>query len=342
MDFDALIGDIRQKFLLELKEVDSLQGIETLKVRYLGKKGSVQSLMMELKNAPKDQKPLLGKQVNDLKQEIASHLDNSLERISLRVQEKQLEEERLDISLPGRENFIGKKHPVTQMLERMVDIFVGMGFSVRLGPDVENDFYNFEGLNFSHDHPARDMLDTFYLAKDLLLRTHTSNVQVRVMENATPPIRVIAPGRCFRNETISSRSHVFFHQIEGFYIDEKVSFADLLATLDEFWEKLFGKKVETRYRPSYFPFVEPGLECDIECFLCKKKGCRVCKHSGFLEVNGAGMIHPEVLKAGGIDPEKYSGYAWGIGIERLAMLYYGVEDIRLFTQNDARFLNQFS
>jgi phenylalanyl-tRNA synthetase alpha chain len=230
---------------------------------------------------------------------------------------------------------------VTKMMDKMIEVLISMGFSVQYGPDLESDYYNFEALNFEPDHPARDMQDTFYVSEDKLLRTHTSNVQGRVIEKYNPPIRVVAPGRCFRNETVSARSHVFFHQIEGFYIDENVTFADLLATMDEFWSKVFQQKIKTRYRPSYFPFVEPGMEGDISCIICEGKGCRICKNSGWLEVFGAGMIHPNVLKAGNVDPEKYSGYAWGLGIERLAMLYYGIKDIRLFTQNDMRFLSQF-
>ena len=241
-----------------------------------------------------------------------------------------------------KEDLLGRGHPVIETMHRAVDILIGMGFSVRLGPDVDTDYYNFEGLNFAKDHPARDMQDTFYVSTDLLLRTHTSNVQVHTMETHTPPIRIVAPGRCFRNETISARSHVFFHQIEGIYIDRHVTFSDLLATMDEFWSKLFGEKVQTRFRPSYFPFTEPGLEVDVRCTACKGSGCRLCKHSGWLEVCGAGMVHPNVLKKGNIDPEVYSGYAWGMGIERLAILQHGIPDIRYFTQNDVRFLHQFA
>jgi phenylalanyl-tRNA synthetase alpha chain len=216
-----------------------------------------------------------------------------------------------------------------------------MGFSVQLGPDVDTDYYNFGGLNFAPDHPARDMQDTFYLAPAHLLRTHTSNVQVHIMETHAPPIRVIAPGRCFRNEDISARSHVFFHQVEGFYIDKHVTFADLFSTMDEFLAKLFGQKIQTRYRPSYFPFVEPGMEVDIRCISCQGVGCRLCKQTGWLEILGTGLIHPNVLKKGKIDPEVYSGYAWGMGIERITMLLHDIRDIRLFTENDLRFLEQF-
>ena len=237
---------------------------------------------------------------------------------------------------------MGRKHPITQMLEKLLDILIGMGFSVQLGPDVDTDYYNFEGLNFAPDHPARDMQDTFYFSPELLLRTHTSNVQVHIMEEEKPPIRIVAPGRSFRNETISARSHVFFHQVEGIYIDKGVSFADLMATLEEFISKLFGEKIEARFRPSYFPFVEPGLEVDIRCTRCRGEGCRICKHTGWLEILGAGMVHPNVLKKANIDPEVYTGYAWGIGIERLAILFYDIPDIRLFTENNLRFLEQFS
>jgi phenylalanyl-tRNA synthetase alpha chain len=217
-----------------------------------------------------------------------------------------------------------------------------MGFSVQYGPDIETDYYNFEALNFPHDHPARDMQDTFYIASNVLLRTHTSNIQTRIMESEKPPIRIIAPGKVYRNETITARSHVFFHQVEAVYVDKDVTFVDLLSTMDEFLAKIFGKKVETRYRPSYFPFVEPGMEVDIGCLNCKGNGCNLCKYTGWLEVAGAGMIHPEVLKNGDIDPETYSGYAWGLGVERLCMLKHGIKDIRLFTENDLRFLEQFS
>lgn len=216
-----------------------------------------------------------------------------------------------------------------------------MGFSVQVGPNVDSEYYNFGSLNFEDDHPARDMQDTFYLSKEMLLRTHTSNIQARLMEQEKPPIRAVCPGKVFRNEDISARSHVFFHQIDGFYIDENVSFSDLISTLKTFFSKLFMREIKMRFRSSYFPFVEPGLEADIECLLCSAKGCPICKHSGWLEVVGAGMIHPNVLKAGKIDPEKYSGFAWGFGIERLKILIDNIPDIRLFTQNDIRFLSQF-
>jgi phenylalanyl-tRNA synthetase alpha chain len=342
MTLDAKITEIRNKFLRDLKIAKTSKELENLKIKYLGKKGFLQDLMLFLKEASKEDRPLFGKQINDLKQEIISHLENTSKKLHLEEENIKLQSEFIDVTLPGRKHYWGRYHPITLVMNKMIDVLTNMGFSVEIGPDIDSDFYNFEGLNFEKDHPARDMQDSFYITGDLLLRTHTSNVQVRVMEKFKPPIRCIAPGKCFRNENISARSHVFFHQVELFYIDENVTFADLLATMDEFWTRLFKKSIETRYRPSYFPFVEPGMEGDIKCILCNGQGCRVCKNTGWLEVYGAGMIHPNVLKSGGIDSEKYSGYAVGLGVERLAMLMYGINDIRMFTENDMRFLSQFN
>lgn len=335
------IGKLRDDFLGELKATSSSKDLESLKVKYLGKKGPITNLMLELKHCAHEERPHMGRLVNDLKEELAVHCENSLARLKSEELETQVAREWLDATLPGRKRHLGRIHPITQMLQRVIDILVGMGFSVQYGPDVDTDYYNFEALNFAPDHPARDMQDTFYLNSDFLLRTHTSNVQTRIMESHAPPIRIIAPGRCFRNENISARSHVFFHQVEGVYIDRGVTFADLLATTEEFLSKLLGEKVQTRFRPSYFPFVEPGLEVDIRCTRCQGSGCRICKHTGWLEVLGAGMVHPNVLRKGNIDPEEYTGYAWGLGIERLAILFFDIPDIRIFTENDLRFLEQF-
>jgi phenylalanyl-tRNA synthetase alpha chain len=342
MSLQELITTLRTSFIQELSATFSLKELDALKTKYLGKKGSVQSLMLELKSCTSDERPHMGKLINDLKDEITLHFENSLIRLQNEEIEKRLEKEIIDPTLPGSKQNLGKLHPVQQMMDKIVEILIGMGFSVQSGPDVDTEYYNFEGLNFAPDHPARDMQDTFYLENDLLLRTHTSNVQVHTIEKYQPPIRVIAPGRCFRNEDISARSHVFFHQIEGFYIDRDVTFADLMSTMEEFLSKLLGEKVTTRFRPSYFPFVEPGMEVDVRCTSCKGSGCRICKHTGWLEILGAGMIHPNVLKKGNIDPEMYSGFAWGMGIERLVILQSGIPDIRLFTQNDIRFLSQFA
>jgi phenylalanyl-tRNA synthetase alpha chain len=336
------VSSLRKQFQSDLKNVQHSKEVEQLKVKYLGKKGPVQDLMQHLRDAPADQRPMVGQQINELKEEIGHLCEQALTSFSQVEQAKRLDVEKIDVTLPGRRHYLGREHPITKTMEEVISILSGMGFSVQYGPDIDSDYYNYEGLNFPPDHPARDMQDTFYITKDMLLRSHTSNTQLRVMESHKPPIRVIAPGTVYRNETISSRSHVFFHQVEGLYIDKNVSFADLFSTMQELWNKLFNAKVKTRFRPSYFPFTEPGLEVDIACTSCAGKGCRLCKQSGWLEVCGAGMVHPEVLKNGGIDPEHYSGYAWGMGIERLAMLRYGIKDIRQFTENDLRFLEQFA
>lgn len=334
------IASLRQRFQEDLKLSTSSKDIEQLKVQYLGRKGPVQELMLFLREAPAMERPSLGKKVNDLKEELEALCAQALVGYQQVELSSRLQNDTIDVSLPARRRPLGRRHPVSLVMEEMIDILVSMGFSVQYGPDIDSDYYNYEGLNFPPDHPARDMQDTFYINAEMLLRSHTSNTQLRVMEKHAPPLRVIAPGTVYRNETISSRSHVFFHQIEGLYVDRNVSFADLFATLEEFWSRFYGRKVEMRMRPSYFPFVEPGLEVDIACLSCHSQGCKLCKHSGWLEVCGAGMVHPEVLKNGGIDPETFSGYAWGLGIERAALLRYGVQDIRMFTENDLRLLQQ--
>lgn len=335
------IENLREVFEKEIASVQSTADLDVLKVKYLGRKGPIQELMKQLKDLPQEERPRFGQQVNDLKEEFAVKCDDLLHSLTLSEEAKQLIAERIDITIPGRRRFLGGKHILNAVMDEILDILIGMGFSVQLGPDIENDYYNFEALNFPPDHPARDMQDTFYLEDKMLLRTQTTNIQVRVMEASRPPIRIISPGTVYRNEAITARSHVFFHQIDPLYIDKGVTFADLLSTLDDFLSKLFNKKVETRYRPSYFPFVEPGMEADVRCIMCEGKGCMVCKYSGWLEILGAGMVHPEVLKYGGIDPEVYSGFAWGMGLERLVMLKYGINDIRAFAENDLRFLRQF-
>lgn len=339
---DEQINTIRKDFLDDLKGIATTADIEAVKVRYLGKKGPVQGLMKGLRDLSAEERPNAGKFINELKVELEKHLAARNEALLIEEESAQLANEQVDVTLPGRQRFAGRKHVITQTLEEIVDILAEMGFSVQHGPHIESDYYNFEALNFAEDHPARDMQDTFYLSTKHLLRTHTSNIQARVMEAQKPPIRIIAPGKVYRNETITARSHVFFHQVEAFYVDKGVSFADLVATLDEFLAKLFHQDVKTRYRPSYFPFVEPGMDVEMSCLKCGGSGCTLCKHSGWLEIAGAGMVHPEVLKNGDIDPEIYTGYAWGFGIERIVMMKYGIGDIRLFTENDQRFLKQFS
>jgi phenylalanyl-tRNA synthetase alpha chain len=335
------IESLRAEFEQAIQSVIVLSDLENLKVKYLGKKGPIQNLMKDLKDVPSEKRPECGKWINDIKVEMTSRVETLEAKLIESEEKSQLANEKIDISLPGKKGFVGRKHLITKVLDDLLNIFTEMGFSVQYGPDMDTDYYNFEALNFASDHPARDMQDTFYISEHMLLRTHTSNIQARIMETEKPPIRIVAPGRAYRNETITARSHVFFHQIEGFFVDKDVTFADLRATMDQFLAKFFGEDVETRFRPSYFPFVEPGLELDIRCLSCGGSGCQLCKQTGWLEILGAGMIHPEVLKNGDIDPEVYSGYAFGMGVERIVMLKYGIRDIRLFTENDLRFLQQF-
>ena len=296
------IAILRKEFQQDLSQIVHTKDLENLKVKYLGKKGKLQEFLQFLKEVSAEERPIFGKAVNDLKDEVTTLCESAKDTLLKAEHAEQIANERIDISEPGRRRFLGRKHLVTQMMEEILDILSGMGFSVQYGPDIDSDFYNFEGLNYPPNHPARDMQDTFYVSKDMLLRSHTSNTQLRVMQTHTPPIRVVAPGTVYRNETISVRSHAFFHQLEGMYIDKDVSFADLLATMREFYNKLFKTNLETRFRPSYFPFTEPSMEVDMHCISCKGSGCRICKFSGWLEVAGAGMIHPEVLKNGGIAP----------------------------------------
>lgn len=338
---DEAIKKIKEEFNSEIERATSSTDIDQLKTKFLGKKGPVQQLMKSLKDVSHEERPLVGKLINDLKVELSDRCLHTFEDLLHKEEKAKLESQSVDVTLPGRRSSTGRAHPITQALDEILSIFKEMGFSIQYGPNLESDFYNFEALNFDDDHPARDMQDTFYFSKDMLLRTHTSNIQVRLMEQEKPPIRIACPGKAFRNENISARSHVFFHQIDGMYIDKNVTFADLLATLKTFFKRIFKRDIKMRFRASYFPFVEPGLEADIECLVCSSKGCKICKETGWLEVAGAGMIHPNVLRAGRVDPEEYSGFAWAFGIERLIMLLYNIKDIRSFTENDQRFLKQF-
>lgn len=335
------IVTLQKQFSSELEIAKTSAELEAIRVKFLGRKGPLQQLMQELKQVSPEQRPEVGKRINDLKEEITARLAAMQNAFVLQEEEAQLAKEKIDVTLPGKRYFAGRKHIISKTLDEMVDILVDMGFSVQYGPDIDTEYYNFEALNFAPDHPARDMQDTFYINSNVLLRTHTSNIQARVMEKQQPPVRIVAPGIAYRNETITARSHVFFHQIEVLYVDTGVSFADLFATMQEFLEKLFHKEVTIRYRPSYFPFVEPGMEVDIGCLACNGTGCSLCKQTGWLEIAGAGMVHPEVLSNCGIDAEAYNGYAWGMGVERIALLKHGIGDIRLFTENDMRFLNQW-
>jgi phenylalanyl-tRNA synthetase alpha chain len=325
---------------IEAFEISNPQQLEEYRIKFLGAKGIAKSLFGEMKNVPNEKKKEFGLVLNDFKQFAEAKYEEAKQSAS---GNQQTEVEDIDLSLPGDPLQIGSRHPITLVRNRIVGIFQRLGFSVADGPEIEDDWHNFTALNLPENHPARDMQDTFYINQnpDWLLRTHTSNVQIREMQKGELPIRIICPGRVYRNETISARSHCFFHQVEGLYIDEKVSFADLKQTLYFFVQEMFGKDVKVRFRPSYFPFTEPSAEMDVSCFICGGKGCRICKHTGWVEILGCGMVHPKVLENCGIDSEKYSGYAFGMGIERPAMLLYDINDIRLFSENDARFLKQF-
>jgi phenylalanyl-tRNA synthetase alpha chain len=332
------IEEVKSKFLSEILSVEDEKQLEELRVKYLGRRGIIQSLFDKLREVPKEEKPALGKLLNELK-ELAQGKYNEKK---LEIERKKAKVESVvDLTIPGRLKYTGRKHPLTQTLEEIKKIFIGMGFEVASGPEIEDDYHNFEALNIPPEHPARDMQDTFFIEDKIILRTHTSPVQIRVMESRKPPVRIIAPGRVYRNEAISARSYCLFHQVEGLYVDEGVSFAELKGTLLAFAKQMFGSDVKLRFRPSFFPFTEPSAEVDVSCFICGGRGCRVCKYGGWLEILGCGMVDPNVFKFIGYDTEKYTGYAFGMGVERIAMLKYGIDDIRLFYENDFRFLDQF-
>lgn len=326
------------QFTADISSADDLKKIDEIKIKYLSRNGLVSSLFDELKNLSKEEKPAAGKLLNELREKVSfsiSALKNKFDT------DASSHSKNLDLSLPGKSRVIGSKHLLTQTLDEIKSIFKSIGFSVFEGPELESDYYNFEALNFPSDHPARDMQDTFFLSKDFLLRTHTSPVQIRVMELMQPPVRAIMPGRVYRNEAVSSRSYCMFHQVEGLYVDTNVTFAELKGTLVAFAKQFYGENLKYRFRPSFFPFTEPSAEMDITCYLCNGSGCKICKNTGWLEILGCGMVDPNVFKFVGYDPEKYSGYAFGMGIERTALLKYGISDIRVFFENDIRFLKQF-
>jgi len=323
--------------LATAKDKDQIMKVRT---QFLGRKGKLTLLVRQLGTLPEEERPIAGKLINQIKSKLEQHVDQQLAIISEQDKREQLKKETLDITLPGRRLSIGKKHPITQVTSEITEIFNGMGFQIAEGPEVELDFYNFEALNIPKDHPARDMHDTFYITEEVLLRTHTSPVQIRTMEKLKPPVSIISPGKSYRRDSDVSHTPMF-HQIEGFMVGENISFSHLKGVLTVFAHQMFGENSATRFRPSFFPFTEPSAEIDIQCVICKGKGCRVCSGSGWLEILGAGMVHPSVLKTVGYDPQQVSGFAFGMGIERIAMLKYGIDDIRLFFENDVRFLQQF-
>ncbi len=333
------VDSLKESFKEDLKKAANSEKIDKIRVLYLGRKGKITSLLKSLKEFDADTRPIAGKILNELKEEIESDIKKAL----IKIKEEELlrleEEEVIDVTLPGCGRLAGKRHPVSMIADEVIEIFLGMGFDVEFGPEIEDDYHNFEALNIPKHHPARDMQDTFYFTEDYLLRTHTSPVQIRSMEKYNAPLRIICPGRVYRRDSDPTHSPMF-HQLEGLLIDEDVSLADLKGVLAEFAKRMFGRSLDVRFRPSYFPFTEPSLEVDVECSSCYGKGCKVCKGTGWLEILGAGMVHPKVLEAGGIDSKKYRGFAWGMGLDRIAMLKYGITDLRLLFDNDARFLLQ--
>ncbi len=317
------------------------EAVEAFRIKYLGTKGLLKAVMGEMKNVPNERKKEFGQLLNEFKQFVELRYETLKSQHSTTADNNN---EKIDWSLPGDNVTVGTRHPLSMVRNQIVSIFQRLGFAIAEGPEIEDDWHNFGAMNLPEDHPARDMQDTFYINQNpsWLLRTHTSSVQARAMEKQKPPIRVICPGRVYRNETISARAHCFFHQIEGLYIDENVSFADLKQTLYFFVQEFFGKDTKVRFRPSYFPFTEPSAEMDISCLICGGDGCTVCKHTGWVEILGSGMVHPKVLENFGIDSNKYTGFAFGMGVERICQLKYRVNDLRLYSQNDVRFLKQFT
>ena len=324
-----------------LQEAQSLQDAEDVRVKMLGKKGQLTSILKSMGGLSPEERKELGMQANKAKGEIEVMLNRTFEQLKEKAQEAKFKAEKIDVTEPGKEFKLGTKHPVTITIEEISKVFKSMGFTLVEGPEVETVYNNFDALNAGPNHPARDWTDTFYINDDVLLRTQTSPVQVRTLKSQKPPIRVFAPGRCFRCDTPDATHSPMFHQVEGLVVDEGITMADLKGVLDSFAKQMFGEETRTKFRPHHFPFTEPSAEMDVSCFKCGGKGCRVCKGSGWIEILGCGMVHPSVLRVGGIDTEKYTGFAFGMGVERVAMLKYGIDDIRLLYENDMRFIEQF-
>ncbi|HEV8310648.1 MAG TPA: phenylalanine--tRNA ligase subunit alpha [Methylomirabilota bacterium] len=337
---DKRVRAIVKGALEELERAGSRRDLEQVRVKYLGKKGLLTQLLRAMPSLPPAERPIVGREANEAKTEIEAELGRRLAAVESAERRARLAADRVDLTLPGRRIVPGRIHPLARVLDEIIDVFVGLGFAVAEGPEVETDYYNFEALNIPKDHPARDMQDTFYVSEEILLRTHTSPVQVRTMERQRPPVRIIVPGKVYRRDADITHSPMF-QQVEGLAVDRGITMGDLKGTLELFARELFGAESRIRFRPSFFPFTEPSAEVDVLCFLCKGAGCRVCKASGWLEILGSGMVHPQVLRTVGYDPEEVTGWAFGMGVERVAMLKYGIDDIRLFFENDLRFLAQF-
>ncbi len=332
-----LVDELLAQAENDILGISDPQALEAFRVRYLSRKGQIAGLFDQLKSVSPEERPAFGKRLNALRTRVQEAFDKKAAELATGVSAAQT----IDLSLPGRAPFVGSRHPLTQTLDEIRRIFTGMGFTLADGPELEDDYHNFGALNFPPDHPARDMQDTFFVSKNALLRTHTSPVQIRVMEHQPPPVRAIMPGKVYRNEAINARSYCMFHQVEGLCVDKGVTFSELKGTLVSFIKQFYGSSLKYRFRPTFFPFTEPSADIYITCFICNGKGCRMCKQLGWLEILGCGMVHPNVFRSVGYDPERYTGYAFGMGIERIAILRYGIDDIRLFFENDVRFLAQF-
>lgn len=332
---------IKSEALSKIEASDALEKLNDIRVAYLGKKGELTSVLKSMKDVAPEERPKVGQMVNEARAQIEEKLEETKQALARKAREEQMKREVIDVTLPAKKSSIGHSHPNTIALEEVERIFVGMGYEVVEGPEVEYDQYNFEKLNIPKGHPARDEQDTFYVNDTILLRSQTSPVQVRTMETRKPPIRIIAPGRVFRSDEVDATHSPSFHQIEGLVIDKNITFADLKGTLAEFAKELFGEDTKVKFRPHHFPFTEPSAEVDVSCFKCGGKGCRFCKGSGWIEILGCGMVHPHVLEMCGIDPNEYSGFAFGVGLERIALLKYEIDDMRLLYENDIRFLKQF-
>ena len=335
------VANIKKEFLKEIKEVKTEQQLADIKVKYVGKKGKLTLVLRSMGKLSPEERPVIGSLVNEVRDEIENLVEEKKQELKREELQKRLQTEDIDVTEPSKKIKRGSLHPIKQVIKEVEEVFLGMGYEIADGPEIEKTYYVFDQLNTPIDHPARDLQDTFYITDDVILRTQTSSVQIRTMENKKPPIKIICPGAVYRSDTVDATHSPVFHQIEGLVVDKNISMADLKGTLDMFAKKCLGEKTQIRFRPHHFPYTEPSAEVDVSCFVCGGKGCHVCKGEGWIELLGCGMVHPNVLRNCGIDPEEYSGFAFGFGVERIAMAKFGIEDMRLLFENDVRFLKQF-
>lgn len=335
------LNNIRVQAENELAAAKTIQDMENIRVKFLGKKGELTSVLRGMGALSAEERPVIGQIANEVREALESKIEDIKKKLLANERNAKLSQEVIDVTIPGKRKVLGKKHPLTMVMDEIKDVFIGMGYEIAEGPEVEKDYYNFEALNLPKNHPARDTQDTFYINENILLRTQTSPVQIRVMESKKPPIKIICPGRVYRSDAVDATHSPIFHQVEGLVVDKGVTMGDLIGTLKIFAKSLFGEKTDIRLRPHHFPFTEPSAEVDVSCWTCGGKGCRVCKNEGWIEILGAGMVHPKVLEICGIDPEIYSGFAFGLGAERTAMGRFNIDDMRLLYENDIRFLKQF-